>query len=577
MSYTKTTWSDGDIITANKMNNIETGVESLNTDVGQLQTDLDSLTGTVENLPTGGDYQELVDDVADLKADLSTSTIKWERGNLNFSSSAPPTASSYRKGYRARTPVDFPIYAAKGTTFTPNTGFWLMFETYNATEGYKQSGLYTQKSFTLLEDSIVWVIIRSSSETGDEIPLDTIIAGITIDRKTTTGNIEADVQTIKDDLYIPTMKWERGNLTVSTSAPPTASSYNSNYRARTPVDSPLKCGAGTTIAPVSGYQFMLELYNETDGYLTSSWVTTGIYTVEHDSSVWLLVRASTESGDQIPVETLALGVTIVKKSAIDCLIKDYADNMKSISVLEKESGFSTIEFISRQGEFDGVTGNSIAGIKAAKANGYNDIRLSISQTADNYIVLSHGSTVTIGSDTYTIASTNYSVLSSVLELFDDAVLLCKRLGMKLVAEVKYGFSPETTISNAMDVVSKYGMAKSTTWSAWKSILLVIQGINPDASLALVGHLSQSVIDDAATLKNDTNFVRIDAYNVNHNPSWTDDYSDTNLIYAANKGLPIKVGSVYTKSDLLYWAGKVEIIEVANIQFPVRYLIETYLT
>lgn len=70
MSYTKTTWSDGDIITANKMNNIETGVESLNTDVGQLQTDLDSLTGTVENLPTGGDYQELVDDVADIKADL---------------------------------------------------------------------------------------------------------------------------------------------------------------------------------------------------------------------------------------------------------------------------------------------------------------------------------------------------------------------------------------------------------------------------------------------------------------------------------------------------------------------------
>lgn len=76
MSYTKTTWSDGDIITANKMNNIEIGVESLNTDVGQLQTDLDSLTETVENLPTGGgdvpaDYQELVDDVSQIKADLS--------------------------------------------------------------------------------------------------------------------------------------------------------------------------------------------------------------------------------------------------------------------------------------------------------------------------------------------------------------------------------------------------------------------------------------------------------------------------------------------------------------------------
>lgn len=71
MSYTKTTWSDGDIITANKMNNIETGVESLNTDVGQLQTDLDSLTETVTDLPSGGDYQELVDDVSDIKADIT--------------------------------------------------------------------------------------------------------------------------------------------------------------------------------------------------------------------------------------------------------------------------------------------------------------------------------------------------------------------------------------------------------------------------------------------------------------------------------------------------------------------------
>ena len=31
MSYTKTTWSDGDVITAEKLNNIESGVESAST------------------------------------------------------------------------------------------------------------------------------------------------------------------------------------------------------------------------------------------------------------------------------------------------------------------------------------------------------------------------------------------------------------------------------------------------------------------------------------------------------------------------------------------------------------------
>lgn len=45
MSYTKTTWSDGDIITSNKINNIEDGVASLDDDVIAIKADLNNING----------------------------------------------------------------------------------------------------------------------------------------------------------------------------------------------------------------------------------------------------------------------------------------------------------------------------------------------------------------------------------------------------------------------------------------------------------------------------------------------------------------------------------------------------
>lgn len=78
MSYQKNSWSDGDIITAGKLNNIENGVESVETNVTQATSDISTLQNRVTALEesseegsTPADYQELVDDVASLKADLS--------------------------------------------------------------------------------------------------------------------------------------------------------------------------------------------------------------------------------------------------------------------------------------------------------------------------------------------------------------------------------------------------------------------------------------------------------------------------------------------------------------------------
>ena len=90
MSYQKNSWSDGDIITAGKLNNIENGVESIETNVIQAASDISTLQNRVTALEesseegsTPADYQELVDDVASLKDDLSQmNTATSERLDL---------------------------------------------------------------------------------------------------------------------------------------------------------------------------------------------------------------------------------------------------------------------------------------------------------------------------------------------------------------------------------------------------------------------------------------------------------------------------------------------------------------
>ena len=62
MSYVKNTWSDGDVITATKINNIENGIAANDTKASQLQTDLDALEGTVDG------------ELTNLKADLNDIT-----------------------------------------------------------------------------------------------------------------------------------------------------------------------------------------------------------------------------------------------------------------------------------------------------------------------------------------------------------------------------------------------------------------------------------------------------------------------------------------------------------------------
>ena len=61
--YTKTNWQDGDIITADKMNNIENGVKGIEEDVATVKDGFDDLDDRVTALEQGGSGSGLTEDI----------------------------------------------------------------------------------------------------------------------------------------------------------------------------------------------------------------------------------------------------------------------------------------------------------------------------------------------------------------------------------------------------------------------------------------------------------------------------------------------------------------------------------
>lgn len=238
--------------------------------------------------------------------------------------------------------------------------------------------------------------------------------------------------------------------------------------------------------------------------------------------------------------------------------------------------FETVKFISRQGQIDGNSENSIEGIKASKKYGYDIIRLSVNVTSDVVPILAHNNSITIKGTAYTINATPYDTLKDNVITVEQAVVLCRNIGLELVLELK-GWVQAAHIPTIWNVVAKHAMTKNVTWSAYSvDRLNAVKALQGDAKLGLIGHLDKALIDAAITLKNGKNDVRVDCYNPDANSTWTDDYSDENLTYAATNEIAIKIGSVYNVTQLYNWVGKGLYIECSGIKYPQRIMLTTYL-
>ena len=172
--YTKTNWQDGDIITADKMNNIENGVKGIEGDVATVK---DGLTA-------------VEDDVADVKEDFSkydngTKTLpaNWARGIIVLDSSQT-IGIKFDASVKYRVSTLEPITLDAGTVITIKEGFRaILFRKVASTGKYTSTTPWLTVSYTVPSDVECYAVVGRLTDVTSE---------------------QADVYTFSSALQIPT-------------------------------------------------------------------------------------------------------------------------------------------------------------------------------------------------------------------------------------------------------------------------------------------------------------------------------------------------------------------------------------
>lgn len=274
-------------------------------------------------------------------------------------------------------------------------------------------------------------------------------------------------------------------------------------------------------------------------------------------------------------------------SVQDGVLKSYYDNQVLNNRLNNPVIEPNVGFISRQGEIGGYPENTLHGIKYACENGYKNVRVSVNLTADGVPVLFHddtinrlarnadGSTIeeTLSIRNLTLEQVNsydWGAISGKPELtgldittLNDFVKYAKYRGIDIRLELKGTYNADN-VDTILGILIKYGMVSYTTFSSdVKAVLDLFYSKCPVANYAFIGHFGTAVINNALLYKNQNNKVFADIYDEDLTLLNT-----TDLLYAKNNNVMLKVGSVGTLVDLYAWVDTgIDFVEVAYITLP----------
>lgn len=244
----------------------------------------------------------------------------------------------------------------------------------------------------------------------------------------------------------------------------------------------------------------------------------------------------------------------------------------------------TTRFISRQGEFKETNENTRQAIKIAKVRGYDDIRVSVCFTKDNVGVLSHFNdlslqigvkrkdgkaveSVNISSITYNDLTSNYNYFNEEFVTLDEAIELCKNIGIELNIEAKSTLNEEIA-TKYFNKIFSVGMNKHVCWSDGNTTSLkMLARLNNNLNFSLSSHLGTGVINSVKEIET-SGYKRIDIYD-------TDEYNEELFTYARKNGVDVGVGSAGTIESLLKWNKYCDAVEVKDIVFPYNEIANAY--
>lgn len=282
-------------------------------------------------------------------------------------------------------------------------------------------------------------------------------------------------------------------------------------------------------------------------------------------------------------------------SVQDGVLKSYYDNQVLNNRLNNPVIEPNVGFISRQGEIGGYPENTLHGIKYACENGYKNVRVSVNLTSDGVPVLFHDNTInrlarnadgstieeTLSIRNLTLEQVNsydWGVISGKPELIgldittlNDFVKYAKYRGIDIRLELKGTYNADD-VDVILGILIQYGMVSYTTFSSdVKAVLDLFYSKCPVANYAFIGHFGTAVINNAILYKNQNNKVFADIYDEDLALLNT-----TDLLYAKNNNVMLKVGSVGTVADLYAWVDTgIDLVEVAFIANPISSLSKHY--
>lgn len=565
MSYTKTTWSDGDIITANKMNNIETGVESLNTDVGQLQTDLDSLTGTVENLPTGGDYQELVDDVADIKADLTI----VNSGNTDLLYNA-----AYYDGYYDANAS----YTGTGTE-GKKAGWCVLLLHVKKGEIISVSGTSTGgvNSAWLNSSDLTDVssVFQSVKNDGSKVCLtDWLALSVrnpleNYQTYSARFSIVDAISTIKAGIgsYDASALFELGNISISASG---WAYSNSDTRARTI--------NGTTIHIQANTKIGLKDYISARYYV--GWYANGVYgsrgwlredfvtTVEGE---YVILITSVPEHTETSHEALASlffsdDVTVYGKVfEIESRLTEIDSNIQILYAKDKSAVNPNIRSVNHRGYNSIAPENTIPAYKLSKEMGFLWVETDVRWTSDGVPVLLHDQTInrtarnadgtTIENDIYIKDITYEQALTydfgikkgetyrgTKIPTYAEFLALCRNIGLKPYVELKSSDATTELLNGLIQISKESGISEKITYiSDSVDLLSSIGDTVKNSGLGLVtGSVNANTIASISSLKSKTERAFADSMS----------YTSAEIELCAAAHIPLEVWTINAVGTVL---------------------------
>ena len=209
-----------------------------------------------------------------------------------------------------------------------------------------------------------------------------------------------------------------------------------------------------------------------------------------------------------------------------------------------------IKAIAHRGYSTEAPENTLPSYRLAKRKGFSYVECDVQWTSDNVPVLLHDNTIDRTSNgtgnitSMTLAQvkeydfgawkdTKYA--GTKIPTFEEFIILCKKLNLHAYIELKGGINA-TKAQILVNILKKLGMIKNVTFISFTdSYLADILAILPTARVALLGTMTQTLIDKAIALQTEQNDVFIN----------TDNYLlDVALVESAIlSGIPVEVWTV----------------------------------